>query len=250
MAFEDDYFIQEVSWSAPASVSSPPAETTTTPGSLGDAVRLRLRDPARLVRLVETNERLEFDSEYPLSPSFAALDPNPLVDLVAADEDIVVYRNMFGDLSYVTAPSRWAMPGDGDGHGGGSYPHDGDRPIIFLRISSPLPGSVLNGLSGGVDVIVTGSAEATKVEVKIDGGQYALAIPKTPNDFSTWSHTLTITQPGPVTVTAKATFESLTRTESVSFSVVLTPAANFPADVSPPILTIDTPTADAVITSA
>lgn len=90
---------------------------------------------------------------------------------------------------------------------------DTTRPTV--TITSPSTGSSIAGPSTGVKVSLTGSAADSgsgvqQVEVKtlksgVPVHSYQLALPNTPGTWAAWSHTLTFTQTGTYTITARAT---------------------------------------------
>ena len=84
---------------------------------------------------------------------------------------------------------------------------DTSRPII--TIISPSDGAVVNGPSSGVIVDLTGTAsddlgELRNVWVRVDGGAYRAVTPGAPNDWSEWTHSVTLNTEGIHEITAKA----------------------------------------------
>jgi hypothetical protein len=73
-----------------------------------------------------------------------------------------------------------------------------------LAITKPADGSMVRST-----VTVTGTAYDSSgvslVEIKVNGGSYAKATPKTTGDWSTWTHSLTFTTSGWKSIIAKAT---------------------------------------------
>lgn len=90
-----------------------------------------------------------------------------------------------------------------------------DSTLPTISLSSPATGSTITGPSNGVKVNLKGTAFDTgsgilKVELKtlkngVTVHGYQQATPSSPNNWGSWSHTLTFTQTGTYTITARAT---------------------------------------------
>lgn len=129
----------------------------------------------------------------------------------------------------------------------------GDTTLPTIAITSPKTGSTVTGPANAVKVSLSGTAADSgsgiqKVELKsLKGGvavhAYQQATPGAPNNWGTWSHTLTFTQTGTYSITARATDKAgnqnwYTVTVTIAFSA---------SDTTRPALSITSPATGSTI---
>jgi hypothetical protein len=251
LRFQDDCFIKEVS--AEGAPSEPlPFVTPSRERLADDAITAHIRGAEGVLRLVERPDGPALTSTERLSPTLEQLHPDLVTALAREGKEVTVYRSMFGTLTFAVTSAQLLR--DDDNSGGGS---DGppDVVILVLEITSPLGGDTITGPTSGVSLNMSGTADVasgegdiTKVELRIGGEGFHDAIPTAPGDWSQWTGTVSFSQPGSQTITARATHASgKTASKTVTVKVVL--SAPPTGDETPPQITIASPSDGSVISA-
>jgi hypothetical protein len=185
-----------------------------------------------------------------LAPDLARSSPQDIAAVSESGQALTLVRSMSGSLTLRALPSlKLKRPDD---------PPADPGPIVTqldVRITSPRPGDVVTGPSGGVTLKVKGSANVVagagsikSVQVKIGSGEFKAAQPSSPGNFATWSASQKVTSSGSLTITARATHSGdvLTKQRSATVKVRLSPKQPGP-DTTPPDLSIVTPADDSTV---
>jgi hypothetical protein len=193
----------------------------------------------------------EVVSTEPISPKLAKLNPENVFAAFHAGKKVAIFRSLSGSLTY-----DFISTAKSDGDIGDIKPGavtkmlpDGPRPIpeepfFRLRIISPANGATIPGPSTGVPITVSGTADDAeqiiqKIEVRFPPpNQIIQATPSSPNDWSKWSASGTITTEGPHTITAIGTdINGNAQTSRVTITISFTTSP----DVNPPSVKITSP---------
>lgn len=185
-----------------------------------------------------------------LAPDLARSSPQDIAAVSESGQALTLVRSMSGSLTLRALPRlRLKRPDD---------PVADPGPIVTqldVRITSPKPGVVVTGPSGGVTLRVKGTADVVKgagaitsVQVKIGSGEFKAAQPSSPGNFATWSSVQRVTSSGSLTITARARHSDgvITKQRSVTVKVKLSPKEPGP-DTTPPDLGITAPAHDSTI---
>jgi hypothetical protein len=185
-----------------------------------------------------------------LAPDLARSSPQDIAAVSESGQALTLVRSMSGSLTLRALPSlKLKRPDD---------PPADPGPIVTqldVRITSPRPGDVVTGPSGGVTLKVKGSANVVagtgsikSLQVKIGSGEFKAAQPSSPGNFATWTASQKVTNSGSLTITARATHSGdvLTKQRSATVKVRLSPKQPGP-DTTPPDLSIVTPADDSTV---
>ena len=198
---------------------------------------------------MEGDGELETVGRAELAPELARSSPQDIAALSESGQALTLVRSMSGSLTLRALPQLKLKDIDNPG----SEP--GPTIQLDVRISSPRQGDVVSGPSGGVTLVVRGSADVVagagsikSVEVKIGSGEFKAAQPSAPGNFTSWSVSQKVTASGSLTITARAVHSGgvLIKQRSVTVKVKLSPKQPGP-DTTPPDLTINAPASDSTV---
>jgi Big-like domain-containing protein len=236
-----------------------------SPGTTGNlspqAPSYLLVTPSKVVRLEggpgAGQDGLALASAHSAGSEVTRLDPATLEAITQAGKAVQVYRSLYGTLNFRLVEQPLAVQS-----GGGSMPADPIVPsFLLLSVTSPKNGDTISGPSAGVTMRLTGTAEVVidgdpapvqKVEVQIGSAPFQTATPGSGNDWASWSASGTVTTPGTVKLTARATHQvgtrTLTKTNSLSVTILFTQTQ--PGDTTPPVVTITSPANGALVSGS
>ena len=186
-------------------------------------------------------------SPLPLSDRLKALTNADVAQMAAAGQQVSLYQDLGGQLSYRALKQTLDNRDDPDTGGGGYEP---TTPDVWLVTKTPATNTPLHGSAAGVTVAVSGTygAEHLKVgptvTVSVDGGGAHTA--QLDPTHGTWTASVTLTTAGSHTIRARiagtgwnSVYEEdrdVTDTADVTVAVTLDPANPEPAPVLPTVV--------------